>query len=118
MLDELECLAPVVAARGDDDPHTTGSDKRVKEKHILSIDGVTIWLVHEMVWFPLSIDPETRPDVIVFGHTHQASLENHEGILQVNPGSPTFPNYRVEIGTVGLLSIKAGKAEAQIIQLQ
>ena len=123
VLDELERIAPVLAAEGDDDFHATVEDRRVKRKQILTVEGVTIWLVHErfLVW-PLgskgSPQHETRPDVIVFGHTHQSSLQHYQGILQINPGSATFPHYRLELGTVGLLTVNSGKAEAQIIQLQ
>ncbi|MFC2071912.1 metallophosphoesterase family protein [Chloroflexota bacterium] len=118
VLDELERLAPVLAAEGDDDPRSTASDRRVERKHILNLDGVTIWLAHDMVWFPPPVDSKAPPDVIVFGHTHQALLQNHDGALQINPGSATLPRYRLELGTVGLLTASSGKAEAQIIQLQ
>ncbi len=118
VLDELECLAPVLAAQGDDDPLSTASDRRVKAKHILNIDGVTIWLMHERPWsWPL--DSKETPDVVVCGHTHSAALGNLKGdILLVNPGSPTFPQYKLELGTVALLTIGSGKAEANIVELQ
>ena len=123
VLDELERLAPVLAARGDDDPPVTASDRRVEEKHIFNIDGVTIMLTHDIDWLPPYFYAKGGPDVIVFGHTHQASLswkslEDHGGVLRVNPGSATFPLYKLELGTVGLLTISSGKAEAQIIQLE
>jgi len=118
VLDELEHLAPILAAEGDDDPSFTASDRRVKRKHILGVDGVTIWLAHhELFWFGMPYDSKVPPDVIVFGHTHAVSLQNHKGILRVNPGSATFPGYRNELGTVGLLTVSTGRAEVQIIQL-
>jgi len=118
VLDELECLAPVLAAEGDDDPLSTSTDRRVKVKHILNIDGVTILLTHARPWaWPL--DSRETPNIIVCGHTHTATLENLKGdILLVNPGSPTFPRYKLELGTVALLTISSGKAEANIVQLQ
>jgi putative phosphoesterase len=58
------------------------------------------------------------PDVIVFGHTHNATVEKQQDILLVNPGSPTFPHYKLELGTVGLLTIDSGKVEAKIVQLK
>lgn len=119
VLEELEHLAPVLAAEGDDDPPSMANDRRVKRKHILDIDGVTIWLAHhEAFWFGPPFHSKTPPDVIVFGHTHTASLQNHKGILRVNPGSATFPHYKGELGTVGLLTVHSGKAETQIIQLR
>ena len=118
VLDALERIAPVLAAEGDDDPLPTANDRRVKRKHTLNLEGVNIWLVHEVFWYGIALHAQDSPDVIVFGHTHQPSLKNDNGILQVSPGSATFPRYRLELGTVGLLTIHSGKAEAQIIQLQ
>jgi len=116
VLDELQCLAPVLAAEGDDDPFVTANDSRVKKRHVLTVEGITIWLTHQK---PLSQSLEYQEycDVIVFGHSHEASLENHGDILRVNPGSPTFPHYKYELGTVGLLTVNSDKAEARIIQL-
>jgi len=132
VLDELDYIAPVLVAEGDDDPFATANDRRVKKKHILTIEGVTIWLMHirPLPW-PWREQP---PDVIVYGHIHEARLEHphlivdedapeaklekYEGILRISPGSPTFPHYKHELGTVGLLKVNSGKAEAQIIQLQ
>lgn len=116
ILDELETIAPILASEGDDDPFEIMNDKRVKWKHVINVGGVTIWLAHQQeTWDPEGL--EETPDVIVFGHLHKPSLEKRDGTLWVNPGSPTFPSYRHELGTVALLSIKAGKVEAEIVQL-
>jgi len=123
VLNELERIAPVLAAEGDDDPTYTINDVRVKRKHTINIDGVTIWLMHKK---PQPLPPFSKevpwldepPGVIVFGHTHKATLEKHQGILHVNPGSPTFPSYNLKLGTVGLLTVNSGRVEAEIIQLQ
>ncbi|MBA7626592.1 hypothetical protein ES703_34046 [subsurface metagenome] len=117
VLHELAHIAPVLAAKGDDDDGRVVDDKRVKIKHTININGTTIWLAHQYELWPWD-EHERPPDVIVFGHTHEAALENHGGVLLVNPGSPTFPHYQYELGTVGLLTINSGKAEAQIVQLR
>ncbi|MFC2060706.1 metallophosphoesterase family protein [Chloroflexota bacterium] len=126
VLDELEHLAPVWAASGDDDYAETFTDRRVKQKHILTIEGVTIWLMHIPPWAlppgkedsaPLGHKNELPPDVIVYGHTHHARAKHDNGVLQVNPGSPTCPDYDSKLGTVALLTVSSGKAEVQILQL-
>jgi uncharacterized protein len=121
VFDELERIAPVLASRGDEDILDIADDKRVKWKQVFTFEGVTIWLVHRrpMAWPIISVPQlEKPPDVYVFGDTHEAALENHSSILRINPGSPTFPHYRLELGTVGLLTVSEGKAEAKIVQLQ
>ncbi|MGI9951505.1 phosphodiesterase [Moorellaceae bacterium AZ2] len=62
-----------------------------------------------------------RTDVLVFGHTHVPVLEEVEGILLLNPGSPALPKGK-EGPTVGLIqgqtvSLKAlgnGKTLARV----
>jgi len=149
VLDELGEIAPVLAARGDDD--SLSLNEQVKDKHILNFEGFSLWLTHGLPYFPLhsinsypfssrslqtllyrsspSSDQEleealgelvTRediPDIIVFGHTHEAVLRRIQRFLLINPGSATFPRYRHELGTVAILTISPGKAEAEIIQL-
>ncbi|MDP3879135.1 MAG: YfcE family phosphodiesterase [Dehalococcoidales bacterium] len=124
VLDELELIAPVLAAEGDDDPFSIKNDPRVKWNQVINIDGVTIRLMHDKLWATVPFPQEASknenhsPQVIVFGHTHSPSLQRKNGLLLVSPGSATFPNYKNELGTVGLLEIDSGKAEARIIQLQ
>ncbi len=128
MLDELELIAPVLAAEGDDDPYEVRNDKRVEWNQIITVEGVTIQLIHDKLWASVPqprgvikrVNPQHKnpPDVIVFGHTHASALEKKEDLLLVSPGSATFPHYKLEPGTVGLLMVNSGKAEAQIIQLQ
>ncbi len=116
VLEMLETLAPVLVAEGDDDPFEIVNDKRAKPEQFITVEGVTIWLSHYGEWPENS--RQKPPDVIVFGHSHRSTVENNDGILRVNPGSPTFPRYQFTLGTVGLLTVKSGKAEVEIIQLK
>lgn len=140
VLDELGELAPVLAARGDDDLLSVNG--RVKDKHALSFEGFSLWLTHMVPWTALhpllysrrgssaASDQEFEtalneiigkledvPDILVFGDTHQPFQQKVQGALLINPGSPTLPNYHRELGTVGILTLSPGKAEANIIQL-
>lgn len=140
VLDELEKTAPVLAARGDDDSSLV--DRRVKEKHVLNFEGFSLWLIHIFPYYFSSnsllsllhdssassdqglegavnklVKLEEVPDILVFGDTHKSLLRRVQGFLFVNPGSATLPNYRQVLGTVAILTISPGKAEAEIIQL-
>jgi len=116
VLDELEAIAPVMAAAGDDDYSDVRRDNRVKERHVLTVEGVTIWLVH-LIWRPW-LENEKAPHVMVFGHSHVAAIEKRKGILMVNPGSPTCPHGEDDAGTVAILEVKNGQAEAGIVRLR
>ena len=130
-LDQLESIAPVIAAWGDDDMEKDlGSDPRMLDERTVNINGVILWLVHEKPAFGTIVPRENRifsrtteperevPDAVIYGHTHKALIEKHKGVLVINPGSPTWPNNFPELGTVGLLSIDSGKVDARIIQLE
>ncbi len=126
-LDQLERIAPVLAARGDGDNGVVLTDSRVKWKHILRLHGQTIWLIHELPYpYPVALWKTGRtlaggekdiPDVVVFGHEHCTIVERQSGILLVNPGSPTFLNYRTGLGTVGLLEVNSSESQARIVAL-
>lgn len=131
VLDALERIAPVLAALGDDD--YLSSDKRVKEKHVLQLEGHTIWLVHEgpptplsalglSSWWQKRVAPHkvqfSKPDIIISGHEHRTLVERCDGILCINSGSPTLLHYKSGLGTVGILELKNGKADVNIIQLK
>lgn len=127
VLSELGTIAPLLVSKGDDDYGQVLEDERMKEEHILTFEGITIRLVHEFIIEScMNNDGPTQgsentsgtpPDIIIYGHTHKPALNHRGSFLTVTPGSATFPNYVCTPGTVGLLTIKSGKAQAQIIQL-
>lgn len=127
VLDGLSEIAPVLAARGDGDVGSIVKDDRVKEAHILSIEGLTLWLIHtyryddwstyEMKGKDFWHRSDPPPDVLVHGHTHQAAIAWRGSMLRVAPGSATFPKYENVLGTVGFLTLESGEAEARIIEL-
>jgi len=127
VLDELEDIAPVLAASGDDDYGQILKDNRVKRKHVLKLAGQTIWLIHEIPYpyivamrregkFP-EPENEDAPDIIVYGHEHTTVMRYYDGVLLMNPGSPTFLNYNRGPGTVAILNFDSGEVQADILQL-
>jgi len=125
VLDELETIAPVRAARGNEDWEIP-EDHRLKDDHVLHIAGLNLWLTHAGYYpeLPESLFHEkmerefgNRIDIIVFGDTHVATVERFKGILVVNPGSPTVPNGLFELGSVGILEIMGNMPKARIVQL-
>ena len=127
ILDELQRIAPVLAARGDDDYEDTLADERVKREHILELHGLKLQLIHERPHRYMSVSWQSKhlagqdgydtPDIVVFGHEHRTVVQRHGDTLYVNPGSPTFLNYRRGLGTVGILDIDSGEARVHIREL-
>jgi len=123
VFEELATIAPVLAARGDDDYQIR--DKRMDEVQNLTLEGLNVYVIHSSQYFardliehPEKHNLEKAPDVVVFGHTHRDVVQKVGRSLLVNPGSATFPYYQLRLGTVALLTIKSGKAEARIVPLQ
>ena len=56
-------------------------------------------------------------DIVVCGYTHEALVETHQGVLFVNPGSPTMVKQIMELGTVAILELTPEGPEARIIEL-
>lgn len=122
VLDELHAIAPVLAARGDDDYEI--QDERIREVQRLTLDGLTLYLIHssqywarDLIKHPEKHNLEKAPDIVVFGHTHRDVVHHVGNSLLVNPGSAAFPYYQLRAGTVALLTISGGKAEARVISL-
>jgi|WetSurMetagenome_2_1015567.scaffolds.fasta_scaffold528465_1 uncharacterized protein len=129
VLDDLEKIAPVFAALGDDD--YPGPDVRVKEKHVINIDGFVFWLIHEgpyisssTAWLPRWLKNKTtpgevftKPDIIISGHEHKAFIKRADGFVQVNSGSATYLEYKDGLGTVGIIETEPSAAKIQIIGL-
>ena len=63
-------------------------------------------------------------DIVAFASTHREAAILKDGVLFVNPGSPTFPKGRAArtagqraLGTVGVLDVAGGTAVFEVIHL-
>ncbi|MBI4284932.1 MAG: metallophosphoesterase family protein [Chloroflexi bacterium] len=123
VLDELSRLAPVYAAYGDGDARLgikLNTDSRLREVHVLSVDGLRLGLTHTLRQRGAAIARvfETPVDIAVCGHTHESNVERDNGVLIINPGSATLPHHQLNrLGTVAILNVANGKADVNIIQL-
>jgi putative phosphoesterase len=115
VLDELAAIAPVHAVLGNNDKGLS-----LPERLELHFDGLQVAVVHDSGprngrparlrrWFPSA-------RVVVFGHSHIPVNEDHDGLLLVNPGSPT-DRRRQPCHTIGLLRVQDGRASAEIVAL-
>jgi putative phosphoesterase len=123
VLNWLEEIAPVLACRGNGDDGSGGrpvvpEDPRLRDTVVVRGAGFTIGLVHDVLdphefpHWPIERTMEVyfgrHTDLIVCGHTHVECINHYNGVLVINPGSPTFPhNYSAQPGTVALLTLTA-----------
>lgn len=136
VLDELERVAPVIAAIGNGDEGLDGHkfklelDPRVSAAHLVSVGRWEIGLVHalptpdetsEAVFLSSMRHYFGRPvDVLVMGHSHIEGVVKFRRTLVVNPGSATLPRNLVGVpGTVGILEISPnGELTTKIVKLE
>ncbi len=116
VLYELEAYAQVRAVKGNVD----GWDVRLPETLEFEVGGVRVAMVHDSgpkkgrrnrmkKWFP-------GARVVVFGHSHIPWLEDEDGLMLLNPGSPT-DRRRAPDHTFALLRVAGGEARAEILTL-
>lgn len=138
-LDWLEEIAPVLAVELGSDVYFHG-DPRVAERRVFDLENYSIGMVHDLILpgmggevvqgsvpreftadgsLPKSVELVFgKPlDIVVFGHTHYAVVEKHQGVLLVNPGSPSLPRQIRRLGQVGILELSPDGAEAWIVEL-
>lgn len=122
VLEWCEQFAPVLVAQGNNDDF---EDRRMAPRQILDVEGWRIGMVHEL-------RPEDRPvpvllddalsgervDILIGGDTHVERLEHRDGVVVLNPGSPTLPHHReFRLGAAALLEFTSGGLRADVIAL-
>ncbi len=116
LLDELASYAPVCAVKGNVDPPEVDLPETLE----FDFGGARIAMIHD------SGRKEGRrkrlarrfPNarVVVFGHSHIPFLEDEDGLLLLNPGSPT-DRRRQPDHTFALLHAEGGRVRAEIVVL-
>lgn len=118
VIEELEEIAPVVAIQGNMD---RANGIKLPVAKTIELEGLTIGVAHGEV-YPRAdtqqlvyLAKELSVDILVTGHSHQPKIEQTEGILLLNPGSPIVP--RLADRTVMLLEINNKEVDVEIIKI-
>jgi putative phosphoesterase len=139
-IDQLEAIAPVIAVEVPLAP-CTGDPRVVDDRRVVHLEGYAIGLCHDLAipriseitpgmlarWYPED-DGLVAPavahifgepvQIVVFGDSHRAVSEKCQGVLFVNPGSPTLPNQIRRLGNVGILDVGPDGYDAEIVDLR
>lgn len=134
VIDTLNEIAPTYAARGNGEDGSAGriiqgDHDRLQEYWVLELNGFNIGLTHyiPMPEIPPRLTvanwinqkfPDHKLDVLIYGDTHVEQIDVFDGVLCINPGSPTFPhNLNLQLGTIGILDLGGELPKADIFQL-
>jgi uncharacterized protein len=116
LLDDLAVYAPVRAVRGNLDP----PEAKLPETLQFEFGSVKVAMIHDSgrkrgrrnrmrQRFP-------GARVVIFGHSHIPWLEDEDGLLLLNPGSPTDRRRQPE-HTFALLRVEGGEVRAKVLAL-
>jgi len=118
VIDDLEQIAPVMAIQGNMD-RARGID--LPAAKVIEAEGLKIGIVHGEV-YPRAdtqqlvyLAKELDVNILVSGHSHQPKIEQTDGVLLLNPGSPIVP--RLADRTVMILEINDKEVDVEIIKI-
>lgn len=119
VLDKLSGLRPTKAVYGNMD--SLKLRETLNQKEIIDVGKCRIGLIHGYgapVDLIETVRKEfTRVDAIVFGHSHKAISQVHNGVLFFNPGSPTDTIFAPR-KSYGILEVIDDKIEGRIVHIQ
>ena len=113
VLRELKRIAPVVAVRGNVDVEAWA--RRLQAVEWTEWAGKSFYMVHRIA------DLDLKPGAsglaaVIYGHSHQASIEWRDGVLYFNPGSAGPRRFSLPV-TMGKIEIVDGELRPEIIRL-
>ena len=114
VLSALEKLSPVIAVRGNMDTGNWAANLPAAD--LVELGGIYLYILHNLN--ALDLDPNTADvKVVVSGHTHQAAAVRSNGVLFLNPGSPTSPRYGTD-ASVAMLQVDQGRVQYRFIEVE
>jgi uncharacterized protein len=115
---KLEKIAPVIAVRGNNDADTMC----FPNERMAVICQRTFYVRHQfatvenMSAAQKGIIEKRMPDVVIFGHSHQAYSAEWRGTLLFNPGSAGPKRFNLP-RSVGLIRLTGDEIEPRIVML-
>lgn len=118
VIDELEKIAPTIAIQGNMD---RAAGIILPNAKVIEVEGIKIGIAHGEV-YPradtqqlLYLAKQLDADILVTGHSHQPKIEQIDGVLLLNPGSPIVP--RLADRTVMLLEINNKDVDVEVVKI-
>lgn len=104
-LTQLRELAPVTAIRGNVDTH--GDCAQLPATEAIELGGHLVYMLHSID------DLDLKPDaagisVVIYGHSHKPAIQQHKGVLYLNPGSCGPRRFNLPV-TVAHLTLEPGQ---------
>ena len=113
ILATLRQLAPTYAVRGNVD---RGDCAALPATELVEIGEVLFYIVHDIA--ELDLDPPTAGfAAVVFGHSHQPSIETRAEVLYLNPGSAGPRRFKLPV-TLARVHVSGRDVRPEIVTLE
>jgi putative phosphoesterase len=113
ILTALARIAPVTAIRGNID--TQGACALLPATEAIELAGCLLYMLHARE--DLDLSPQAAGiAAVIYGHSHKPSIEHHQGVLYLNPGSAGPRRFNLPV-TCALLRIHNAHPQAEILPL-
>jgi uncharacterized protein len=113
ILDELRRIAPTHAVRGNVDSSSWASSLPLTE--CVDVGQTLFWVLHEIAH--LDLNPAAAGfAAVVFGHSHQPSIETRDGVLYINPGSAGPRRFKLPV-TLARVTVGGRRLHPEILEL-
>ena len=110
VVDSLRRIAPVTAVRGNVD-----YGDHYPETAVVELGGALIHVIHNID--DLDLDPRAAGfSAVIYGHSHIAAQETHDGVLYFNPGSAGPRRFHLPV-SIGYLTVRGRKVSGEIVYL-
>jgi hypothetical protein len=114
VVDALRKLAPAFFVRGNID-RGHWADALPVTAHV-EVGGLVFHVLHDIA--ELDLDPAAVGyAAVVYGHSHQPSIEIRAGVLFLNPGSAGPRRFKLPV-SIARVSVSGGKLRPEIVELR
>ena len=113
VLEGLQEIAPLVAVRGNvDRRELVGDHTRTR---VVQVDQALLYVIHDLL--ELDLDPAAAGfHAVIYGHSHNPSIEQRNGILYRNPGAAGPRRFKLPV-SLAILEVQGADLEPRLISL-
>lgn len=113
VVDRLRDVAPLHVVRGNCDHGPWAST--LPETEVVNVDGHHVYMIHDIGL--LDVSPRSAGfAAVIYGHSHEPSIEHRDGVLYLNPGSAGPRRFSLPVSVAHLYVEETG-LRGEIVEL-